>query len=352
MPLPRTARHAVALVATLAPLMLIVGTAHAGVVSVAGSVVTFTGGPGEVNVVRAIPGTAGVNFTDTSAPLVAGDGCTTAPDGAFCSFPDVPGPRIVELQLLDGNDSGDIEDLGGSIAEMRVFGGLGNDTLAVGGPNPAPALVDGGPGDDMLGSAMNYGARATLRGGAGNDQLNPIQIGTVSLEGGPGADRLNVATLLPILYLAGDRFDGGDGNDAILFHDVGGPAGALYLRYVSAGRGFDTIWFKPYDAAHGCCEVHVDFQTCPACSVERVVGTPYNDVLLGDATSMVFQGGGGDDLIEPRGGFDAVFAGAGNDNVNVSGDGSFDLASCGPDADTALADRRDLVFGDCETVTR
>ena len=36
MPLPRTARHAVALVATLAPLMLIVGTAHAGVVSVAG----------------------------------------------------------------------------------------------------------------------------------------------------------------------------------------------------------------------------------------------------------------------------------------------------------------------------
>ena len=83
-----------------------------------------------------------------------------------------------------------------------------------------------------------------------------------------------------------------------------------------------------------------------------MVGTPYNDVLLGDATSMVFQGGGGDDLIEPRGGFDAVFAGAGNDNVNVSGDGSFDLASCGADADTALADRRDLIFGDCETVTR
>ena len=66
---------------------------------------------------------------------------------------------------------------------------------------------------------------------------------------------------------------------------------------------------------------------------------------------MRFDAGAGDDTIDPGAGFDTVFAGDGNDQVNTV-DRGFDLASCGADQDTATGDRRDLIFGDCETVTR
>ena len=86
--------------------------------------------------------------------------------------------------------------------------------------------------------------------------------------------------------------------------------------------------------------------------MERVIGSPFDDTLVGDANSMRFDGGDGNDTIDPGAGWDSVFAGAGNDQVNVGGDRQYDFANCGADDDTVLADHRDQIAKDCETVTR
>ena len=79
-----------------------------------------------------------MRLTDAGAPLAAGEGCSAESDGVICPYPQAPGGPIVELNLLDGNDSAFIDDNAGFHAQMHVFGGLGNDTLHVGGSNPGP----------------------------------------------------------------------------------------------------------------------------------------------------------------------------------------------------------------------
>ena len=70
--------------------------------------------------------------------------------------------------------------------------------------------------------------------------------------------------------------------------------------------------------------VDIDLRTCPACSVERLIGSPFDDTLVGDDSLMRFDGGDGNDTIEPGAGWDSVFAGAGNDQVNVGTDPAYD----------------------------
>lgn len=342
---PGTARFAVALSAALGLLMFATGTAYAGVASVEGPVISFKAQPGEVNDVQAVPSSVGVLFADASSPLDAGDGCTTEADGVFCAFPEpISDEKVVELRLRDGNDSARFDDRAGTVTDQRIFGGRGDDTIFAGGTSPNRVLEDGGPGDDDLSSAMNFSGSATLRGGAGKDGLSAIENAEVHMDGGSDADSLKVGG--PLGFPGGDHsFDAGKGNDTISFSF--GDDGE-FLPEVSAGRGFDTISFANALPSGG---VSLDFNSCPACSVERVIGSPFADTLTGDASSMRFDAGAGDDTIDPGGGFDTVFAGDGNDQVNTV-DRGFDLASCGADQDTATGDRRDLFFGDCETVTR
>ncbi len=342
MTFPGTARYAAALAATFGAFMFATGTAHAGVASGDGSVISFKAQPGEVNDVQAMPSVDGVTFTDASAPVTAGDGCSAQPGGVFCPFSGEP--TVVELRLRDRDDKARFDDPAGSVNDQRVLGGRGDDTIFAGGTAPNHVLEAGGPGDDQLSSAMNFSGSASLRGGAGRDDLSAIENAELHMAGGGGADSLHVG--------GGLAFPGGDhsvhagrGNDTISFSFGDDSA---FLPEVSAGRGFDTISFANAIPSGG---ADLDFNTCPACSVERVIGTPFNDTLIGDASSMRFDGGAGDDTIDPGAGIDTVFAGTGNDQVNTV-DRGFDLASCGADQDTAMGDRRDLIFGDCETVSR
>ncbi len=226
-----------------------------------------------------------------------------------------------------------------------MLGGRGDDTIFAGGTAPDQVLEAGGRGDDQLSSAMNFSGSATLSGGAGRDDLSAIENAELHMDGGGDADRLQIGGGLA--FPGGDHsFDAGSGNDTISFTFGDDSA---FLPEVSAGRGFDTISFANAIPSGG---ADLDFNTCPACSIERVIGSPFADTLTGDASSTRFDGGAGDDVIDPGAGWDTVFAGDGNDQVNVAGDRAFDLASCGADEDTAVADHRDLIFGDCETVIR
>ena len=80
-------------------------------------------------------------------------------------------------------------------------------------------------------------------------------------------------------------------------------------------------------------------------------GTRRADVLAGSVRANVVCGLAGNDRIDPGGGADAVYAGAGDDLV-TSRDGARDRIVCGSGKDTVHADVRDSVARDCERVTR
>jgi Ca2+-binding RTX toxin-like protein len=192
------------------------------------------------------------------------------------------------LNLATGQATGDaagdvfesIEQYEGSLhndtligdATNNLLGGLdGNDTLEGGAGSD---VLDGGDGND------------TLRGGAGND----------SLVGGAGAD----------------SFDGGDGYDVV--------------SYATASSGI-LINLLTGDIAG-------DATGDRFLSIEEIEGSYFADTLVGDATSNIFRGGGGNDSLQGGAGSDFLSGEAGDDrliggvgaDLLVGGDG-YDVAS-------------------------
>jgi hypothetical protein len=84
-------------------------------------------------------------------------------------------------------------------------------------------------------------------------------------------------------------------------------------------------------------------------SSSRIVGTAKNDVLKGTIRSDVIDGRAGNDRLTGLAGNDVLIGGPGNDRL-IGGPGK-DTLRCGSGKDTALADARDVVGSDCETVT-
>jgi hypothetical protein len=77
-------------------------------------------------------------------------------------------------------------------------------------------------------------------------------------------------------------------------------------------------------------------------------GTPRNDTLRGTAAADKLYGNAGNDKLYGLAGNDYLNGGPGND-VLAGGPGA-DVLACGPGRDTAVADSRDKIGADCETV--
>jgi hypothetical protein len=79
-----------------------------------------------------------------------------------------------------------------------------------------------------------------------------------------------------------------------------------------------------------------------------IVGTAKNDVIRGTAKADMLIGRAGSDKLYGLGGNDTLVGGSGNDTL-VGGAGT-DKLRCGPGHDVAIADTKDKVSADCETV--
>jgi Ca2+-binding RTX toxin-like protein len=166
--------------------------------------------------------------------------------------------------------------------------------LVLTGDANANTLI-GGPEADTL---SGLGGADTLDGGAGNDTLNGGDGNNDVLIGGAGADAL----------------DGGNGND-FASYQTSSSALTVDLQFTANNTG-DAVG---------------DTYT----SIERLIGSAFNDVLRGDNNGNFLEGGTGADLLNGRGGFDYasyIFATAGvtaslaNQAVN-SGDAAGDTYS-------------------------
>jgi Ca2+-binding RTX toxin-like protein len=162
------------------------------------------------------------------------------------------------------------DDMFGSDYRDEMHGGNGND------------FIYGGFGDDVL---YGEGDRDTLYGEQGSD----------TLYGGAGDDTLNGGA-------GGDRLDGGTGIDTISYagaRDWGGVTIDL-----TAGKGFKS-----------------DAQDDTYVSIENVVGTRFDDILLGDAGNNTLSGGDGADKLYGGIGEDILIGGAGDDLLTGDPDG-------------------------------
>jgi Ca2+-binding RTX toxin-like protein len=296
----QTLRSAMALAMGVGALAVGAPGASAATVGVVGGTLTFTAAPGETNDV-AVAGTvfptASVRVSDAGAPLTVGTGCDVVDDHtATCA--DLP----MVIDTGDGNDRVRDEEQGTRVLTIR--GGLGDDTLAAGSSQSLDVQMFGGPGNDTMSVANNGGGQPVMHGGPGDDRLTLAENEGGMLYGDDGNDQLVSRhgdwLRMPI------RLDGGRGNDV---YSVGWvSAGTPDLLVASPGT--DTLDLSGVSFVFA----PLDLSGCANC-VERIVGSPLDDT------------------------------------INVR-DGRPDVVSCGDGADAVIADRRDVVAGDCETVDR
>jgi len=232
-----------------------------------------------------------------------------------------------------------IENVEGSDFDDYVYG------------NSADNVIVGGDGNDRL--RGHYGDD-TLLGGSGDDNLIGGS-GADRLEGGEGLDFASYLTAsarvnLDLRYggtagdAAGDTFTsienvlGSDFSDYIFGDDAGnlingddgndrlrgdggedtliGGAGADDLR---GGSGNDEVNY-----AHARARVNLDLREQGTAgdalgdtffSIENVVGSRFNDFIVGDGVANLIEGLAGDDRLRGGGGNDTLLGGAGADEM-------------------------------------
>jgi Ca2+-binding RTX toxin-like protein len=223
----------------------------------------------------------------------------------------------VTASLTTGSDSdagetlASVEGLSGSAFADSLDGSAGADTL------------DGKAGDDAL---RGMAGADTLEGGAGEDRVrydDGRAAGvSVDLAAGTGGDAGEAATGFEdatgsdgddrLVGTAGaNQLDGGAGNDTL----VGGVGGDA----LTGGPGSDGVEYADGRPSG----VSVDLATGSGgdagetlSSVERVVGTDFDDTLRGDGGANAFDARGGNDVVVPGGGDDGqVMGGAGVDTI-------------------------------------
>jgi Ca2+-binding RTX toxin-like protein len=208
--------------------------------------------------------------------------------------------------------------LGGAGSDI-VFGGSGADSIDGGSGDD---VIFGNPGDDVIfgnfGNDTLYGVTGhdTLQGGAGKDYV----------YGDGGNDRL----IADLVENESDLLAGGSGGDTYVFANptvMAGPVDYWYTPSFSDPiiddlSGVDTLDFSGHvngielylrDTEWQEVSAYLNLQLKSAGSIENVVGSAYDDVLVGDSLANRLEGGQGADLLEGGAGNDTLNGGAGSD---------------------------------------
>ncbi|GAB3770800.1 Ca2+-binding RTX toxin-like protein [Nocardioides ginsengisegetis] len=215
---------------------------------------------------------AGTAAQATSTPTCHGHAATMVGTPGSDRIVGTDGPDVIVG--LDGND--------------RIFGGPGDD------------IVCGGVGSDVL------------RGGDGDDALyGGLDLRRKVKQGG-------------LTIVKGDLVDGGRGDD-LLAPGAGARTGMLAFVRPNA------VTFK-----HAAGPVRVDLAAGTATGAGEdtilgdgplgVIGSAYDDVLLGSARPDFLVGGKGDDSVSGRGSSDVLLDGGGQGDDSLDGGRGVDVA--------------------------
>jgi Ca2+-binding RTX toxin-like protein len=208
--------------------------------------------------------------------IALGQGCSRI-SATQASCPTEGPARWVMADLGPGNDSLVVEGSLAGAQNVRIAGGLGNDT------------IKGGAEDDLI--EAGYGADR-LYGGAGADGLIGSTPGPTFLYGGPDGDLLAAGG-----GCAGGALVGGPGRDDASFAETPAHPGVLHISFPA-----HAAWI---DAIRGCHRVHLsptDEDMEGSFDWDILVGDGGANAMLGQPGRDSFYGGGGDDVIDARDG--------------------------------------------------
>lgn len=211
---------------------------------------------------------------------------------------------IPDLVLDRGDDYNFIDDLrtinyiGGTLkfdagTNDTIFGTNGNDSITV------------------------HNGNDVVHANGGNDVMTDLAGGNDQFFGDDGNDKIKLGA-------GNDVADGGDGIDTLDY------TGIDFTVIADLNQGF--IFAEGIDQA---------------ISIENIIGSGWNDTLMGTAGRNSFYGQGGNDTIKGGGGRDSLFGGDGNDTISGAG-GMY--GGTGDDIITSSFRRRgsqgDLQFGE------
>ncbi|HET7482705.1 MAG TPA: calcium-binding protein [Actinomycetota bacterium] len=236
--------------------------------------------------------------------------------------------------IIGGDGSDDIHGNPG-IDEIR--GGMGDDAIDAGcgdcfDPGGEHQHLFGGPGDDYI---VGSDEMETISGGRGKDHIEGRGSHFTDLE---GPDRLS-GNAGNDTIIAGARDSAPDDNGGVSALALGGP-GADELRdadgdsALDGGPGDDVLigekacctmtWFATSAAG-----VVVDLAAGTATGdgtdtldgVVSVMGSPFDDTIVGDELGNRIDGSAGNDSVSGAAGDDILDGGDGNDSID-GGDGT------------------------------
>lgn len=163
-------------------------------------------------------------------------------------------------------------DINGNLEDNAVIGGSSVDTLK---GNMGNDYLNGGNGQDVL---MGGDGDDTIVGGEGSDWISG-DFGDDVIFAGEGADNIV----------------GGSGSDTVVFIGNISAQTGVFVD-IQSGRGIGSD-------AEG--DIYI--------GVENLMGTEFDDILIGNDEDNDIYGFGGNDIIFPNGGKDILNGGDGND---------------------------------------
>ena len=185
--------------------------------------------------------------------------------------------RWVMADLGPGNDSLSVEGSLAGAQNVRLAGGLGDDT------------IHGGDEDDLI--EAGFGADK-LYGGGGADGLIGSRPGPTFLYGGADGDLLAAGG-----GCAGGALVGGPGRDDASFAETPAHPGVLHVSFPAHAAWIDTI--------PGCHKVHLsptDEDMEGSFDWDVLVGDGRGNAILGQPGADRLYGGGGEDVLDARDG--------------------------------------------------
>jgi Ca2+-binding RTX toxin-like protein len=191
--------------------------------------------------------------------------------------------------FFNGTDGSD-EIIGAGFKDI-LHGGYGRDT------------IDGAGGDDEI---FGDGGDDTLFGGDGKDKISGGDDNDI-LDGGKGDDTLNgdAGSDRFVDFRGNNTIDGGSGRDTV---DYSQYFGKLTVNLTEGTAIRETIMHEA--GVNGGQYFQFDSKDTLT-SIENIVGSVNDDILIGNGGTNFIQGGRGDDMLTGKGGADYfVFADA------------------------------------------